>query len=110
MPKMPPLMKLSREEERFLRHWMYDEVHYREGIGPAKQLQREHQAIPADLAKVIAAGFPDPLEQQAAGLGPPPTEPPSWPWASAEVMYARISDARAALQKVAKREAEEIHS
>ena len=29
-----PLMKLSRDEELFLRHWMYDEVHYEEGPGP----------------------------------------------------------------------------
>ena len=36
-----PLMKLSRDEEVFLRHWMYDEVHYRDGQGPAKRLQLE---------------------------------------------------------------------
>lgn len=28
MPSKRPLMKLSRDEELFLLHWMYDEVHY----------------------------------------------------------------------------------
>ncbi len=27
MPSKRPLMRLSRDEEVFLRHWMYDEVH-----------------------------------------------------------------------------------
>jgi hypothetical protein len=31
-------MRLSPEEETFLRHWMYDEVHYQNGTGPAKRL------------------------------------------------------------------------
>src|SRR5262245_31714469 len=57
--KHPP-MKLSPEEMHFLRHWMYDEMHYQEGSGPAKQLQREHRAISANLAVLIAAAIPDP--------------------------------------------------
>src|SRR4051812_45547358 len=44
-----PRMKLSPDEERFLRHWMYEEVHFREGTGPAKRLQVEHRIPPADL-------------------------------------------------------------
>jgi hypothetical protein len=63
--KLPPskLSKLSPEEMHFLRHWMYDEMHYREGIGPAKQLQREQQEISANLAVIIAAAIPDLAEQ-----------------------------------------------
>jgi hypothetical protein len=76
-------MKLSREEEVFLRRWMYFEMRYQEGIGPAKRLQLQHQAVPADLATLIAAAIPDPAEQEAAGLGPPPPEPPVWPWSGA---------------------------
>ena len=96
MPKMHPLMRLSRDEEIFLRHWMYDEVHYQAGIGPAKRLQVRQQVPPADLALLIAAALPDLTEQEAAGHGPPPTEPPAWPW-SAETLQARVAEARAAL-------------
>ena len=64
MPNKHPRMRLSREEEVFLRHWMYDETHYQEGPGPAKQLQLRHRAIPADLAAIIAAAFPDLSEQE----------------------------------------------
>ena len=80
MRNMHPRMKLSADEELFLRHWMYDEVHYQAGIGPAKRLQREHKIVPADLAVLIAAAIPDPVEQEASGLGPPPAQPPAWPW------------------------------
>jgi hypothetical protein len=45
-----PLMKLSRDEEVFLRHWMYDEVPYCDGQGPARRLQLEHRAVPAEMA------------------------------------------------------------
>jgi hypothetical protein len=96
MPSKRPLMKLSRDEEVFLRHWIYDEVHYEEGRGPAKNLQIQHQAVPADLAVLIAAAMPDPVEQEAAGLGPPPAEPPSWPW-SGDALRIRLDDARSAL-------------
>jgi len=61
-----PQMRLSRDEEVFLRHWMYDEVHYRDGQGPAKRLQVQHRAIPADLAILIAAAIPDPADPRAA--------------------------------------------
>jgi hypothetical protein len=87
-------MRLSRDEELFLRHWMYDEVHYEEGPGPAKQLQVQHRATPADLADLIAAAIPDPLEQERAGLDRPSAEPPLWPW-SEESLRARVSEARA---------------
>ena len=52
MPNKHPLMKLSREEDVFLRHWMYDEVHYRDGPGPAKTLQVRHHVTPAELAEM----------------------------------------------------------
>lgn len=102
MQNKHPLMKLSRDEEIFLRHWMYDELHYQDGQGPAKRLQVEHRAVPADLAVLIAAAVPDPAEQEAAGLGPPPAEPPIWPW-SEERLHSRLSDARAVLSTVAPR-------
>ena len=91
-----PLMKLSPDEESFLRHWMYDEVHYVEGQGPAKRLQVQHEAVPADLAVLIAATMPDPTDQEVAGLGPPPTEPPAWPWPG-DALRLRVADARVAL-------------
>lgn len=90
-------MKLSPEELNFLRHWMYDEMHYREGSGPGKQLQREHHAISADVAVIIAAAIPDLAEQWAAGVGPPPAEPPTWPWSHAAIK-ARLAEARALLE------------
>ncbi len=101
MPNKHPLMKLSHDEEVFLRHWMYDEFHYREGLGPAKRLQIQHRAVPADLAILIAATLPDPSDQETAGFGPPPSEAPAWPW-SEESLRSRVADARAALtgQKV----------
>jgi len=92
MQNRPPLMKLSRDEENFLRHWMYDEAHYREGSGPAKRLQREHRAVPADLAVLIAAAISDTSEQWAAGEGPPPADPPTWPWSDA-ALRARVAEA-----------------
>jgi hypothetical protein len=93
-----PQMKSSPEEISFLRHWMYDEMHYQERSGPAKQLQREYQAISANLAEIIAAAIPDLAEQWAAGLGPPPAEPPTWPWTKATIQ-ARLAEARAMLNR-----------
>jgi hypothetical protein len=91
-----PLMKLSPDEELFLRHWMYDEVHYEEGPGPAKRLQVQHRAIPGELAMLIAAAIPDPLEQEKAGLDRPSADPPAWPW-SPDSLRVRIAEAKAAL-------------
>jgi hypothetical protein len=96
MPKTHPSMKLSRDEEQFLRHWMHDEVHYQTGQGRAKRLQLLHHAIPADLATLIAAGIPDPEDQEEAGLALPPDAPLSWPW-SDEAFRARVAEARAIL-------------
>jgi hypothetical protein len=96
MRKMPQKMKLSRDEDLFLRCWMYDEVHFRQGAGKAKQLQLQHHVVPADLAILIAAAFPDPQEQESAGVGPPPTEAPIWPW-SEEGLGERIAEAKAVL-------------
>jgi len=92
-------MKLSRDEELFLRHWMYDEVHYQEGQGPAKRLQLEHRTIPADLAAIIAAAFPDTLDQAEAAGSPPPAGTPTWPWTE-ETLAARHAEARAVLRCV----------
>src|SRR3954451_18428993 len=89
-------MRLSRDEERFLRHWIHDEARYQEGPGPAKRLQLQHRAIPADLAILIAAAIPDPTDQEEIALGPPPFEPPTWPW-SEEAWRKRVSEAQAAL-------------
>jgi hypothetical protein len=89
-------MKLPREEDAFLRHWMYDEAHYRDGPGPAKALQLQHRVPPADLAILIAAAIPDPADQEAAGRGPPPMDPPVWPWAAAS-FHDRLAEARAVL-------------
>jgi hypothetical protein len=89
-------MRLSREEDAFLRHWMYDEAHYQDGSGPAKLLQLRHQVPPADLAAVIAAAIPDPAEQEAAGRGPPPEGPLVWPWAG-DGFRDRLVEARAVL-------------
>jgi len=89
-------MKLSREEEIFLRHWMYDETHYREPAGLAKRLQVDHGAIPADLATIITAAMPCLADQELAGIGPPPSEPPCWPW-SADSLAKRLAEAEALL-------------
>lgn len=99
MPNKHRRMKLSREEELFLRHWMYDEAHYQDGRGPAKELQVRHQAVPADLATLIAATFPDLAEQEAAGIGPPPAEPPRWPWPG-DALRDRVAAARSALMGI----------
>jgi hypothetical protein len=74
-----PRMKLSHEEEAYLRHWIFDEARYQQGQGPARQLQIQHGATPAELAVLIAAALPDPADQEAAALGPTPTEQPVWP-------------------------------
>jgi hypothetical protein len=92
-------MRLSRDEEVFLRHWIYDETHYREGVGPAKRLQVQHQAVPADLAVLIAATMPHSADQETAGLGPPPVEAPAWPWPG-DALRLRLADARAALARI----------
>lgn len=90
------LLKLSHNEEHFLRRWVYDEVHYEQGPGPAKRLQLEHRVTPADLAIVVAAAIPDASDQAALGSGPPPAERPAWPW-SDESLRARLAEARSLL-------------
>src|SRR5262249_24423452 len=96
MLKTLPRMKLSPEEETFMRHWIYDEAHFREGRGPAKTAQVAHGAISADLATIIAAALPDPLEQEEAGNGPPPAQAPEWPWTD-ETLRSRLVEARRVL-------------
>jgi hypothetical protein len=89
-------MKVSTDEEIFLRHWMYDEMHFGDGVCQAKRLQVEHQVRPADLGTLIAAAIPDGAEQWAAGEGPPPSESPVWPW-SGETFEDRLREAEAVL-------------
>ncbi len=91
-----PLMKLSREEESYLRHWIYDEARYQDCVGAAKRLQVQHHVAPADLADLIAAAIPEPSDQEAASLGPPPTDAQVWPW-TAETFRARVAEARGVL-------------
>lgn len=95
MPKTHPRMKLSPEEHAFLQHWMYDEVHFQDGVGAAKRLQLNHRVAPAHLATIIAASIPDPLEQEQAARMPP-CEAPRWPW-SAESFALRVGEARRVL-------------
>jgi hypothetical protein len=73
---------------------MFDEVNYRSGSGPAKRLQVQHGVVPADLAVIVAAPFPDLARQHAVGEGPPPSEPPSWPWTE-DSLRMRLEEAHA---------------
>jgi hypothetical protein len=91
-------MKLSPEEHTFLRQWMYDEVHYQDGPGPAKALQVRHRASPADLAVLIAAAIPDVREQEAAGSAAPPESPATWPWTES-TFRDRVAEARSVLDQ-----------
>ena len=86
---------MSRDEELFLRHWVYDEAHYLSGVGPAKRLQVERRVSPADLATLVAAALPDPAEQEAA-TGCRPAGGAVWPWDDA-AFRARVDEARAVL-------------
>jgi hypothetical protein len=88
-------MKLSRDEELFLRHWMHDECAFATGGGSAKRLQVMHRVPPADLAALVAAALPDPNEQARAAAHAP-TEPPAWPWTET-ALRARLAEARAVL-------------
>lgn len=90
-------MKLSLDEEIFLRHWMYDELHFRNSVGPAKQLQIDHRALPADLGLIIAAAIPDPIDQERAALEPQ-SEAPKWPWSDTGLRI-RVAEARALLHE-----------
>jgi hypothetical protein len=96
MPNKHDVMKLSHHEDRYLRQWMYDETHYQSGLGPAKSLQLQRAAIPADLAILIAAAFPTSAEQEAASLAPPGLS--VWPWFNQE-FRARFAEARAILTR-----------
>src|SRR4051794_4574050 len=91
-----PRMKLSRDEDNFLRHWVYDEAHYQSEPGLAKRLQVEHRIVPADIAALVAAAMPDLDEQEAVGAGPPPSDPPNWPWSDQDWTH-RLAEARALL-------------
>lgn len=89
-------MKLSPDEDLFLRHWIKDEADFQKRQGPAKALQLAHGIRPADLALLIAAGMPDLEEQAAVANGPAPSDPPSWPW-TPEEFERRLADARVRL-------------
>ena len=96
MPNTHPPMKLSRDEELFLRSWMYDEVHFLSGVGPAKRLQIEHRVTPADLAMLIAAAIPDPGEQERAASSPVARGAIRWPW-EGDTLGVRLAEARTTL-------------
>jgi hypothetical protein len=92
MQNKHPQMRLSPDEDYYLRHWMHEEMRYRDGPGLAKRLQFDHGVRSADLAALIAAAFSTPADQEAAGLGPPPEEAPHWPWSS-ESFQNRLQEA-----------------
>jgi hypothetical protein len=96
MPKTHPRMRLSPEEEEFLCQWMFDEVHFEEGQGPAKRQQVAQAVRPAELSLLIAASLPDPAEQQAAISGETRSACPAWPW-SAQSFQDRLKEAQAIL-------------
>jgi hypothetical protein len=98
MPNKHPQMKLSREEQIFLHQWMHEEAHFGAGAGHAKRLQFEHGVLSSDLAALIAAAIPSPVEQATASLGPPADEAAPWPW-SAEALSCRLAEARALLSQ-----------
>lgn len=85
-------MKLSLEEQAFLKQWMYDENHFMEGQGPAKRLQIAHGVRPGDLGLLVAAAIPDPAEQQAAAETPLKSAV-AWPWTEDELSN-RLLEAR----------------
>ena len=91
MPRTHPRMKLSLEERAFLQQWMYDEVHFLEGQGPAKRLQVAQGVRPAELALLIVAAIPDPAEQQAAAMAT--ASAIAWPWSGSE-FRDRLEEAR----------------
>lgn len=94
MPKTRLRMTLCPDEELFLRQWMFDEVHFEEGQGPAKRLQVAMGVRPAELSLLIAAALPDPAEQQAAVSGVDRSACPTWPW-SVQSFQHRLGEAQA---------------
>jgi len=94
MPNKSPPMKLSREEEGFLRHWMYDKTHYQDGPGPAKQFCIEQPLLtwPPSLP------LPSPTwtTRKLPASGPRLMIPPMWPWIG-DTLRTRIFEAQAAL-------------
>jgi hypothetical protein len=96
MPKTLPRMTLSLEGELFLRQWMFDEVHFEEGQGPAKRQQVAQGVRPAELSLLIAATLPDPAKQQAAVSGATRSLCPTWPW-SVQSFQDRLGEAQAIL-------------
>jgi hypothetical protein len=94
-------MKLSPKQENFLKHWMYEELHFRDKslARPAKELQRQQPVVPAQIAAIIAAWMPDPIEQDKVLQGPPPETPPEWPWASREEFQDLLSKATQELEE-----------
>jgi hypothetical protein len=96
MPKTHRRLTLSPEEELFLRQWMFDEVHFEEGLGPAKRLQVAQGVRPAELSLLIAASLPDPAEQQTAVSRATRSACPTWPW-SVQSFRHRLGEAQAML-------------
>src|SRR5260370_11943620 len=96
MPKTHPRLTLSPEEGLFLPQWMFDEVHFEDGQGPAKRLQVAQVVRPAELSFLIAAALPDPAEQQAAVSDVTRSACPTWPW-SVQSFQDRLGEAQAIL-------------
>ena len=88
-------MKLSHDEEAFLRQGIYEEVHFWEGGEPGKSLQLDHHVVSADLSMLIAAAIPDIADQESDAIDPP-TGVPAWPW-SDDSLNARLEEARSFL-------------
>src|SRR5262249_22830083 len=86
----------TAKEQQFLQAWMHDELHFRQGTGPAKRLQPVHEVKPADLAVLIAAWLPDPNEQFRRAEEPLP-DTLEWPWQRHEEFEARLHQAKAEL-------------
>ena len=69
-----PPMRLSRDEEVFLRHWMYDEVHYSEGQGPPNDCKFSIEPFrPTWLSSSPPPSRPGRLRRQRASAPRPPS-------------------------------------
>ena len=94
-------MKLSHEEDNFLRHWIHDEAHYEEEVGCGQAPSGPALYRPGGPRNYYPAAIPDLNEQEAAAFGPPPVEPPVWPW-SDESFRSRLDEAKGTLASAEK--------
>ncbi len=61
-------MRLSRDEEAFLRHWMYDEVHYQDGPGRPSDYNSSTGPFPPTLRFSSPPPFPTRLTKRRRAL------------------------------------------